>query len=175
MKKTKEQLMEDLKVHQKNVKSNLIKNNKKLKESLEKKIKDLEQEIENYVEEKAPAIDDKPKVEKPKVEKPSVEKPSVEKPSVEKPSVEKPKVEKAPKVEKPKEKNDKKVAPANAKVAAKFNVGDKVYFLDNETNKKRTGEIKSIVKGSSPGTFNAIIITSNGERKKMRVSKIEKV
>lgn len=159
MEKSLAQLEKELSTLEKGLTKDEIQENKVLRKSLNDKISWTKQQIK-----KLKGVE--PKVEKaPKVAKPIVEKePKVAKPTIEKaPKVEKPKVEKEPKVSKP------------SVSAGDFKEGDSVSFIDKDTDKKTIGKIKSIVKGSSPGSFNAIVITTNGDRKKMRISKIEKV
>ena len=156
---TLESLKNDLKTAQENVLKPAVKKNKLIEKSLLLKIERLKEEIKARGG-KAPKVEKAPKAAKPIVEK----EPKVTKPTIEKaPKVEKPKVEKEPKVKKP------------SISVGDFKEGDSVSFIDKDTDKKTIGKIKSIVKGSSPGSFNAIVITTNGDRKKMRISKIEKV
>jgi len=141
-----------------------LKTNQVLRKSLEKKIFEIQDEIEKLERaevEKPKAIKVKEPIAKTKEQPIKEEKVASKKEIIKK--------EVAPKKQEAPKKEVKQVSVGN------FNEGDKVSFIDKDTNQKTIGEIKSIVKGSSPGSFNAIVITTNGDRKKMRISKIEKV
>jgi hypothetical protein len=177
--KTKEQLIEDLRIAEENIKLDLIKKNPKLLPSLKEKIAELKEQIKSYQEE-----DVEPKVKAPKVEKPiAIKEPKVEKPKVEKPAkFEKPKVEKKPKekAEKPKvEKAEKKSGYQNDNglkyFEGKFKIGQIVQFDAKGFDNKLSGTLKSLKNTKQEdGTYsvNAFVTLKDGSVKKVRAVKL---